>query len=300
MSSTSLSLSSLPLLLSSNSSAIYSLPLTDSPSHLQLTLNLCAAPVGYDESSNTTFTAYTNGTHTYSSTLHGGFGNITVYALSEGDQASGLNDQLRIQLETEGAGGGSGYSFQLGITEYPQDPWHIINKTPLFAYEDSDNANALLTSPTYPAALLSEPPTYQPLISLTSAVRSDLSSSACYLANLTSSLVSNADINTTTTKRGVTELSVQEGGRINETSRDGTRLQYAVGGLTSASNYSVWALEANSNVTAGGAGGNRLYTRQYFATKSSESAACALLCEMLEVAQLSLFPCASGHLSPPL
>lgn len=272
---TSITLSSLPSLATftpngtTSSSQSYVIPYSlfnasssssSSTSPIHLTVNLCAAPESYNQSDTSLFTAYTNDTYTYSSVIHGGFGNITAWPTKDGADLTVILD-----AGSSTSDGNTSYTFELGVTS-GDTPWHIVNKYPLFAYEDSDNTSALLTSPTYPSALLPSAPLYSPFIALTTAVREDLSNSSCYIRNL-SSLVSTAESNTTTTTRGVVQLAIEEGGSINETLREGTRIQYAVSELNSGANYSVWATQENGQ-ESGSSQGNRLFVRQFFKTKT--------------------------------
>jgi len=255
-------ITALPTLLSINRSSTLVVPARLFTTELSLTLNACTAPDAYNQSDPSIFTASTNDSLTYSSTLYGGFGNITVPATED-------EQQLTVVLRQPGAD--DSFTFELGISD--SEPWHILDRLPLFAYEDSDNTTALLSSPTYPSALV-EQPSYQPLVTNTELVRADLSNSTCYLRSL-SSLSPPGSIATSLTRRGVVELGIAEGGAINETLRGGMKLQYAVSGLQTGSNYSTWGLQQRPAVSTSNATATRLYQRQYFSTKSVSN--CRLL-----------------------
>lgn len=262
----SVGISSLPALLaftpnSSTSGISYTIPPRLFTSDIQLTLNLCNAPANYLQAGGNTldtlFTASTNSSFTYSTSddsgILGGFASLTVPVTSDAQT-------LTVSLNTGDAP--QDYSFELGITAAPDDPFHILEKLPLFAFEDSDNTTALLTSPTYSSAKLSSPPDYDPIITLSAGVREDLSNSTCYIRSL-----SRADnVATSTTTRGVVELTRAEGGDPDETKEEGRKVQYVVSDLEVASNYTVWGIQPN-NVQASPTSGSRLFVRQFFATK---------------------------------
>ena len=233
----------------------YRIPSSLFTAPLLVTLNLCNAPSSFNASNNSIFTAFTNASFAYYSPLYGGFGNITVPLTTD-------SQDLTVTLNSAG---GTDFIFELGVSLDSANPWHVLDRVPLFAFEDSDNANVLLTSPTYSSAILSSAPTYQPFIANSELIRGDLSNSSCYIRSL-SSLVPNADVTSEITTRGVVELSLSEGGFINETLKEGKRIQYAIGGLQSGTNYSVWAIQDN-DLTSPNGNGSRLFVRQYFSTK---------------------------------
>lgn len=257
---------SLPTLLSVNRSSTLTIPGGLFKSRLHLTVNACSAPNPFNQSDTTLFTASTNDTFTYSSALHGGFGNITVPATQDEQQVTIVLKGSATDTGSVGDGENT-FTYELGLSA-DSEPWHLLDRLPLFAFEDSDNTTALLTSPTYPSALV-DMPSYEALISNTALIRDDLSNSSCYLRSLTS-LVPQTSIATTLTRRGVVELSVDEGGAVNETLRGGVRLQYAVSALQTGSNYSIWGLQQNTALNGSNGTGTRLYQRQFFATKSGE------------------------------
>lgn len=244
---------------------------TDSPS-LALTLSLCLAPLGFNQSNPNIFTAYTNDTFAYyPSVFQNGFANISFPILGQED-SSPLTVQIDPGLSDSDAA--SQFSFELGVsTEDTDGAVHILDRHPLFAWEDSDNGNALLTSPTWPSNLVSQP-AWQPVTVLTRTVRDDLSSSSCYVRSLKPQVT---NITTSETTRGVVELTLSEGGRVNETLRGGKRLQYALGSLEPASNYSLWGIQQS---TVNGINLTRLFTRQSFATKAgtSQMGSCRAIC----------------------
>lgn len=259
-------LTSLPTLLRSSGGSSYVVPATLHKASIKLTLNLCSAPAAsYNQSDVNIFTAYTNTSFTYGCAIEGGFANLTVPVVEDGSAAD-----VAISFAPPSGQRGSDYTYEIGVVSSDSgDPWHVLDKVPLFAYEDSDNTSALLTSPTWPSNLLAAAPGYIPLISDTSMVREDLANSSCYIASL-SSLVPASRINSSTTTRGVVELSMSEGGSVNETLRGGKRTQYQITGLQTGSNYSVWGMQNNS-FTQGSSRGSRLFTQQFFVTKSGES-----------------------------
>lgn len=237
---------------------------------VQLTLNLCSAPEGFNQSQLDIFTAFTNDTWTYGSRLYGGFGNITVPVISLNEHVSGSvsNGDLVIHLDTQtqsGRGRPEDWTFELGIAQ-ADTPWHTLDKVPLFAFEDSDNTTALLTSPTYSAAMTDGHPSYTPLLALTSDIRNDLANSSCYVRSLPQ--VGGRNITSSTTRRGVVELDIAEGGQVNETQALGRKVQYAIGGLETGSNYTVWGVQPREGQTLDGSG--RLFSRQFLATKRGE------------------------------
>jgi calcium channel MID1 len=281
MSSTTTTLSSLPTLISASladtaASAAYVIPAAVFPLGLSdkiyLTLSLCSLSdlsASYNASDFNAFTAYTNATYTYGSFIQGGYANITVYPLEEPQETTNI-----VFNRPDGSAGDIAY--ELGVTT--SDPWSVLNKVPLFSYEDADNASALLTSPTYPSNLLEQAPVYEAFVVPTSQVREDLSNSTCYLRSLqrdtNTAVISQRNISTSTTKRGVVELALHEGGGINETDRGGERIQYTVSGLTPGTNYSVWGIQ-NDTITSGNNIASRLFTRQFFKTKTGNN--CRLL-----------------------
>ena len=233
--------------------------LSDSP--LAITLSLCSAPLDFNQSLAQLFTAFTNDTVSYTSTLLGGFGNISFPTLGPEDSSPltiRIDPQLSGDTQTQ-------FSFELGVSGQITDgPVHVLDRYPLFAWEDADNISALLTSPTYPSALVDQPE-YQPITVLTRAVRDDLSNSSCYVRSLTPQVI---DITTTETTRGVVELTLSEGGRVNETDREGLRIQYVLGSLEPASNYSLWGIQPHQ---MNGVNASRLFVRQSFTTKTGGS-----------------------------
>ena len=237
---------------------------------VQLTLNLCSAPEGYNQSQVDIFTAFTNDTWTYGSRLYGGFGNITVPVISPDEHVSGSvsNGDLVIHLDTQtpsGRGRPEDWTFELGIAQV-DTPWHTLDKLPLFAFEDADNVTALLTSPTYSAARSDAQPAYTPLLALSSDVRNDLANSSCYIRSLPQ--IGGRNITSSTTRRGVVELDIAEGGQVNETEALGRKVQYAISGLETGSNYTVWGIQPRDGQTVDGSA--RLFSRQFLATKRSE------------------------------
>ena len=236
------------------SSVVYTIPPSIFTAPLQLTVNLCSAPNEYEQSNSSVFTASTNDSFTYSADLVGGFANLTIPS---------TEDPQTVTVALGASSSPQDYTFELGISTSDQ-PWHVLDQLPLFAYEDSDNTSALLTSPTYPSAILSKVPSYTPLVTLSAGVREDLSNSSCYLR----SLERITNITQTTTRRGVVELTRAEGGYINETQRGGRKLQYQLSELAVATNYSVWGLESTDvQVSSPDNAGSRLYARQFFNTK---------------------------------
>lgn len=226
-------------------------------SAFQVTLSLCSAPLDFNQSSPNLLTAFSNDTFSYSADVSDGFGNITLPIL-DGEDSSAFTIRVDPGLSSDVT---SQFSFELGVAVADNDgPVHILDRHPLFAWEDADDSNALLTSPTYPSALVPQPD-WQLYTAPTRAVRDDLSSSSCYVRNLSPQVT---NVTTSETTRGVVELTLSEGGRVNETERGGRRIQHALGSLEPATNYSVWGMQQqlvnNVNTT-------RLFTRQSFATK---------------------------------
>jgi hypothetical protein len=225
----------------------YTLPPQLFISSIHLTLNLCNAPLGYNDSAQSLFTAHTNDSFAYSTAVLGGYANMTIPPIQDSDA---------LTITINGGSASQNYAFELGITSNPDPPWHILDKLPLFAFNDSDNSTALFTSPTYSSAVQKGPPNYNPLITLSDGVREDLSNSSCYIR----SLMQANNVSTSTTTRGVVELTRAEGGYPNETEQGGLKIQYIVNELQPASNYSMWGLAENES-------SSRLYGRQFFATK---------------------------------
>lgn len=251
------SVSSLPALLSFTANASvtrieYAISQELFAAPIQLTLNLCNAPSPYNQSDRSIFTAFTNSSFTYGKSIRGGFANMTI-PVTKQDQT------LTVALDI-GNDDSQDYTFELGITAKPDLPWHSLDKLPLFAYEDSDNATALFTSPTYASNGTEGPPAYEPVVLLTENVRADLGNSTCYIRSLQGA----GSITNTTTTRGVVELTLEEGGYSDEIYQEGRKVQYMMSELDVASNYSVWGIAETDE------GGSRLYQRQYFATKQGE------------------------------
>ncbi|KAL7005304.1 stretch-activated cation channel mid1 [Cystobasidiomycetes sp. EMM_F5] len=245
------------------SAAAFVLPSKQFNAAAHVTLNICNSPEGYNQSQTTLVTASTNASIYYpSSETWGGFANLSVPAVSDGSD-------LTILVSPPSASTSTLWSFELGVS-LQATAWHTLDKFALYAYEDSDNTSALLTSPTYPSALLSSPPAYQALIAQTSQVRLGLANSTCYIRSL-SSLIPSNQINTSTTTRGVVELTEAEGGYVNETLRGGQRMQYSVDGLQPGTNYTVWGLQNTPSMSTGNSTASRLFLPQFFATKSASN-----------------------------
>lgn len=257
MASIAVDVSSLPALYSFTANAstpavTYTIPPRLFTAPVQLTLNLCNAPEAYNQSSTSTFTAYTNATYTYGKAIRGGFANLTIPVTEDPEALTVLLDAGEAPQD---------YTFELGISIKPDTPWHILDRLPLFAFEDSDNTTALFTSPTYFSAESETPPAYDPITVPNNDVRTDLIQSSCYVRSLRGA----GSVSTTTTTRGTVELTVEEGGWEGEAQQGARKVQYTVSDLQTATNYSLWGVAATEE------GGSRLYQQQYFTTKRGAS-----------------------------
>ena len=230
------------------------------PAHL--TVNLCNAPDGYNQSRTTLLTASTNTSIYYpSSQTWGGFANLTVPAVNDGSD-------LTVLVSTPESSSSTNWAFEVGIS-LESTAWHTLDRLPLFAFDDSDNTSALLTSPTYSSRILKQPPSYELYAVPDAQVRAGLVNSTCYIRSLQT--VPASRINQTTTTRGVYELSEEEGGLVNETLRQGRREQFTLQGLNPFTNYSVWGFQPESRLIAGNMTASRLFRQQWFSTKRTAS-----------------------------
>lgn len=139
----------------------------------------------------------------------------------------------------------------------------ILDNSPSFKYEDSDNTTALITSTNYtdPTSLSffnqgddTLKPNWKPLIKLTTPLSIALSNSFCAITT-TTDVPQVVEVEESVTTRGY-------GG--------GERLQFLLKGLESGRNYTVWLVEEfNVGTTTGGVVvvGRRLLEPIYFKTK---------------------------------
>lgn len=249
----------------------------------QVTLNICSAP------SAANFTALKDTKLLYaakqgdsvsdsssSSTSNYGFLNVTRTHSSSGDKGITIVVDAPA-LSNADKDEDAEWTFELGATT-AKDALHILNRTPLFSVEDTDNSSLLLTSPTFfpslspskgggdPGSQLfilptspGEDPSSDPFV--------HLSKSACFVTRA-QGLLSDDDIEAKNTTRGTFTLRPEEGaiGVQKEQHDDGgLRTQFHVTGLDSATNYSIWGMQNTTD------GGSRLFRQQFALTKSCES-----------------------------
>lgn len=268
------------LRLSPGSSATFQLNAPANPSGAtttyQATLNICSAPSGVN------YTALKDTKMLYatkqgdsvsdssdSSTSDYGFLNVTRTHTSSGDSGITVTvDAPEVQNSDEQ----DQWTFELGVST--TSALHILNRTPLFSLQDTDNTSMLLTTPTFfPSLSLSkgggDPGSQLFILPLSSQdINSpffQLSKSSCFVRNATGLLKSN-DIEAKNTTRGAFTLRPEEGaiGLQREQHEDGgLRTQFYVTDLERATNYSIWGMQNTSD------GGSRLFRQQFALTKTS-------------------------------
>ena len=272
--------------LTSSNTAAFQLPVPAVSSRGQrtvysITLNVCAPPslssslalldtqpVLFAATSGQPSRANPPASAAGSAIARGGFANVTL-AIANGQAGNGV--LIGVTAPDQPAGT---WTFELAATTGPA--LHVLDAFPLLGLDDTDATSAMLTSATYFPTLASGTPDPDVLVMATSAslVPPQLSRSSCYLRTLNATAVGNpfvapAVMNVSTTTRGVVTLSAREGAvgvaRL-QNEAGGLRTQYRIGGLTRATNYTVWGLDVATAI-----GPVRLFQPQYFRTKSSAS-----------------------------
>lgn len=242
-----------------------------------VTLNVCAPPdltgptlsqlistpllFASNSSSLTTPSRQAPGDAAQAAAAPQGFANLTFV------EPATANEGMSIGVTApDGAGT---WEFELGAST--TGPMHILDRHPLFAFDDSDQTTALLTGPTYVASIDGTPNRQALVVPISNAnTPLQLASSSCFVRENAARLDEEA-IDVSTTRRGVVQLTQREGATgeaLRRTVAGGVRQQWALSGLTAATNYSVWGLEGTGQITTAGAQGMRLYVPQYFRTKS--------------------------------
>lgn len=161
------------------------------------------------------------------------------------------------------------WSFQLGAST--SEFMHVTDSYPLFQYGDSDNTTAIFTSPTY-FPTLDGTPEYEIFVMPTSAAGTalQLSHSFCHISQA-NGLLAEDSINASNTTRGVVVPGIMDGalGRQREEAEaGGQRTQWVLSGLEAGTNYTVWGAQRTTQATADQVQGVRMYSVQYFVTKT--------------------------------
>lgn len=169
----------------------------------------------------------------------------------------------------------AGWTFELGIST--SEPLHLLDRTPLFSLQDTDNTSLLVTGPTFFPSLSQDKGGGDPGSQLwliptsvddngASDPLNQLSQSSCFISN-SSNLIEASQIKASNTTRGTFTLSPQEGaiGIQKDQHKDGgQRTQFHVTDLDPGTNYTIWGSQNTSQ------SGVRLFKQQFAVTKSCQ------------------------------